>query len=264
MRKIDVTQYTVETDKLKDDYTFVMLSDLHSNEYGINLHKVNRIIKENAPDAVLVAGDMINDKYSDDPTQVASFLGTLAGHYPVFYGLGNHEYDMWKQGEEMEDKYLTYRSYLAEQGVVFLEDETVVLEKSESAISLSGLMIDMVFYNKIHRKTMGHSLVDKHLGTCNTEVFNLLIAHNPDYFHRYAEWGADLVLSGHVHGGIVRLPLLGGVASTNLKLFPKYDSGLFSHKESKMILGRGLGAHTIKLRICNHPEVVIVKVLAKR
>ena len=96
------------------------------------------------------------------------------------------------------------------------------------------------------------------LGKPSAGEYNILIAHNPDYFPAYAEWGADLVLSGHVHGGIMRLPLLGGVLSPALRLFPKYDGGLFQEGGSTMILGRGLGSHTIPIRIFNPGELIVV------
>ena len=87
-------------------------------------------------------------------------------------------------------------------------------------------------------------------------MYTVLLAHNPDYFERYREWGADLVLSGHVHGGVMRLPFFGGVIGTNFRLFPKYDGGLFREDGATMIVSRGLGAHTIPLRIWNPAELV--------
>ena len=97
------------------------------------------------------------------------------------------------------------------------------------------------------------------LGAPETDTYTILIAHNPDYFPEYAAWGADLVLSGHVHGGIARLPLLGGVLSPAYRLFPKYDGGMFRENNSIMILGRGLGTHTIPVRFLNPGELVVVE-----
>lgn len=86
-----------------------------------------------------------------------------------------------------------------------------------------------------------------------------MIAHNPEYFPAYAEWGADLVLSGHVHGGLMRLPFLGGVIAPSMKLFPKYDGGVFEEHGSTMILSRGLGTHTLPIRIFNPGELVVIR-----
>ena len=92
---------------------------------------------------------------------------------------------------------------------------------------------------------------------------NILIAHNPDYFEEYAKWGADLVLSGHVHGGIMRLPFLGGVIAPSYKLFPKYDGGVFHIGKSTMLLGRGMGSHTIPFRFFNPGELYEVTLRPK-
>jgi hypothetical protein len=104
---------------------------------------------------------------------------------------------------------------------------------------------------------MGFDYLYGKLGKC-PEEFSILIAHNPDYFDDYARWGADLTLSGHIHGGLVRLPFLGGVLSPKLKLFPKYDYGYFETGGKRMIITGGLGAHNPKIRINNPPELVIV------
>ncbi len=98
----------------------------------------------------------------------------------------------------------------------------------------------------------------KILGEPRTDACQILIAHNPLYFEEYAAWGADVVVSGHVHGGIMRLPVLGGVLSPNLSLFPKYDGGRFELGRAVMILSRGIGTHTIPLRIFNPAELVVL------
>lgn len=264
--KIDFTKYTIETDKFPKDFTgfnFIVMSDLHSNSYGINLHEVNSMIKKASPDAILMAGDMINGTFKDDPTDVINYISTLAGHYPVFYALGNHEYRMKLYDDQYGDKYYTIRDYLGEKGVVFLEDETITLEKDNAHLALSGLEIDAAFYSKFHKTAMGSGLVSMHLGEADKDVYNLMLAHNPEYFNRYAEWGADLVISGHLHGGMVRIPGLGGMMSPKFKLMPEYDYGMFEYGDSMMLVSRGLGAHTIKVRINNNPELVNLKILAK-
>ena len=101
------------------------------------------------------------------------------------------------------------------------------------------------------------------LGNPDRDRYSILLAHNPEHFQAYVSWGADLILSGHVHGGIIRLPFLGGVVSPAMKLFPKYDGGLFSQGNSHMVLSRGLGTHTIPVRINNKAELVVVELTNK-
>ena len=97
------------------------------------------------------------------------------------------------------------------------------------------------------------------LGECGSG-YNIVIAHNPDYFDDYVEYNADLVLSGHIHGGIIAIPGIGGVISPQLRLFPKYDSGMFTRGNTTMIVSRGIGWHSIPIRIFNKAEIVSVTI----
>ena len=266
MKNIDFTEYTIETDKLPQEFAgfkFIAMSDLHSNSYGIDLHYVNHLIRKEKPDAVLIAGDMFNGCVRDDPTDVINYLSVLAGHFPVFYALGNHEYRMKLYEDKYGSRFYDIRDYLSDAGVVFLEDETIILDKDDARLALSGVEIDAAFYSKLHNTAMGSGLMDKHLGEADRSMYNVLLAHNPEYFYNYANWGADLTISGHYHGGIIRVPGMGGMISPRFALMPKYDCGMYEHKESLMLVGRGLGAHTPRLRINNNPELIELKILAK-
>lgn len=264
MKDIELTDYTIESQKISmncDGYKLAVMSDLHSNSYGIDLHRLNRMIKKANPDAVLVAGDMINDTLHDNPCQAVNYLAALSGHFPVFYALGNHEYRLKTETDIFGDRYYTIREHLTNKGVVFLEDETVYLDKDDSSIALSGVEIDSAFYDCFRTPGMGKSLMRRHLGQADRNKLNILIAHNPDYFDRYAEWGADIVISGHIHGGIIRIPGVGGLVSPRFTLFPKYDSGMYFHNDSMMLVSRGLGSHTINVRINNAPELAVLNIL---
>ena len=127
-----------------------------------------------------------------------------------------------------------------------------------SQINILGLHLTDGYYKRFIKKPLDRSYLNQLLGEANEDEYNILIAHNPDYFDVYSDWGADLVLSGHNHGGLVRLPFVGGVISPRLRLFPKYDYGMFSDKHSTLILSNGLGAHSLKIRINNIPELVII------
>ena len=98
------------------------------------------------------------------------------------------------------------------------------------------------------------------VGENDKKLMNLMIAHNPIYFPSYKQWGADLVLSGHIHGGIIRIPGIGGLLSPDCTFFPKYDGGMFSEDGATMIVSRGLGTHTIPIRIFNPGELVCVDI----
>lgn len=265
MKKFDVTEYVVRTDKISkssEGLKFIMISDLHSNEYGIDLHKVNKIIRKTKPDAILLAGDIISRKLNTNVPQMVNFLCTLSRHYPIYYALGNHEYKLKRFKDEYGDFYDDYKEILEESGIIFLEDESAIFDKDDYSVVISGVQIDLAYYRH-DAPIMGSGLMDKHMGCPDESKYQILLAHNPDYFRQYEQWGADLVLSGHVHGGTVRLPGIGGVIGTNMKFFPKYAQGIHRIRKSKMIVSRGLGTHTIKIRINNRPELVIINIYGK-
>ena len=97
-------------------------------------------------------------------------------------------------------------------------------------------------------------------GIPDPEVFHILLAHNPVYFDTYAAWGADLTLSGHLHGGIIRIPGIGGLITPQAQLFPKYDRGLISVNGKYMVVSAGLGEHTVPIRIFNPPQLILITV----
>ena len=265
MKKFEISEYTITTDKFKKDfqgYKFAVISDLHSNVYKVNLDAVYEAIASAGVDAVLLCGDIFNGKPADDITEAMDFVKKLADKFAVFMALGNHEYRLAMNPDIYGDKIWQIIDALQECGVAILSDETVILEKGNEQLALSGLEIDGIFYKR-RPPVMGEGLVKMHLGDAKEDVFQLLMAHHPRYFKNYANWGADLVLSGHVHGGTVRLFGKKGVIGTDFRLFPKYCGGMYEEFGSKMIVSRGLGTHTIKVRIGNRPELIMVKILAK-
>jgi len=234
MKRFDMTEYTVTSSKFPEGFrgfTFAMLSDLHSNVYHIDLKCLEERIQEANPDAILIVGDMINSARRDNPLEVTHFLKSLASQFPTFYALGNHEYRLIRRAQAYGHRFETFRQYLEEAGVCFLQDETVYLEKDEVQLALSGVAIDEIFYCT-NPPEMGPGLLDKHLGNCDTGRFHLLLAHHPNYFYRYAQWGADLTLSGHLHGGIIRTKKR-GVLSTSGGLFPYFDEGMYQSHPAK-------------------------------
>lgn len=264
MKKFEINEYIVKTDKFQkgfSGYNFVVISDLHSNAYKVDLEKVTEAIEGLQPDAVLLCGDMFTGKVNDDITEVMDFIKKLAESFPVFFALGNHEYRMAMNPEVYGDRIWQIIEPLEEAGVAILSDETVVLEKDNESICLSGIEIDSVFYRR-RPPVMGSGLVKMHLGDADRTKFQVLMAHHPKYFENYGKWGADLVLSGHVHGGTVRLFGKKGLIGTDFRLFPKYCGGLYHEGASDMIVSRGLGTHTVKVRLWNKPELLNVKILA--
>ena len=250
-------EYRIGSDKIRKKVKILLLSDLHNKSYGRNNEKLLTEIRKINPDLIVVAGDMVtaNEKKTcfEVPT---ALMKRLAEQYPVYYGMGNHEYRMKVYRKAYGNMFDEYKSRLKEYGIRFLENERVYLP--EYNMEICGLEIERRYYKRLRREPMETGYMESLLGKAEKERFELLIGHNPDYFKQYAGWGADLTVSGHVHGGVMRLPLLGGVISPALRLFPKYDGGMFEEYGKRMVLSRGLGMHTIPIRIFNPGELAVI------
>ncbi len=259
-----IRNYEIATDKINGDYKFVLLSDLHGYVFGNDNEKLISAIDSINPDAILLGGDMFTARQKNGKIQYESgfnLIADLAGKYKVYYGNGNHERKLKTFTEEYGNFYDRYRNRLSKLGVVFLENNSVEIEGKN--IRISGLDLNLEYFRKIIKKKMESGTIDRLLGSLkgsDKKKFQVLIAHNPQYFKEYANWGADLSVSGHVHGGIIRLPILGGVISPSIALFPKYDGGKFEEGDKTMILSRGLGTHTIHVRFLNPGEVCVINI----
>ncbi|MCM1266289.1 MAG: metallophosphoesterase [Bacteroidales bacterium] len=248
--------YEIRSEKVLKPCRLVLLADLHNKSFGRENERLLSAIEEIAPDAVLAAGDMLTAKRGADFGNALALMERLAARFPVYYGMGNHEYRLGLYPEKYPGMYESYMEGLKKAGIEPLINESAYLPAWN--ITVCGAQIDRDYYRHFRRAPMEPAYLTKILGTPERETFQLLIAHNPVYFDAYAEWGADLVVAGHVHGGIMRLPILGGVLSPSLTLFPKYDGGIFREHGSTMILSRGLSSHTIPIRIFNPGELIVI------
>ena len=252
-----MVKYKVKNRKVKKPYKFVMLSDLHNKQFGADNEKLYQAICDINPDGVLIAGDMITAKVGQNMQPSLTFVKRLAAKYPVYYGQGNHEYRMELYPETYGGMLAEFEQGLKECNLEVMKNCHNVLE--QYGIAIYGLSIERKFYKRFRTLPMEDNYIEGLVGKPEQGKYNILLAHNPDYYDYYDNWGADLVLSGHVHGGLMRLPLLGGVVSPAIRLFPKYDGGLFEGKNGRMILGRGLGTHTLPIRIFNPGELIVVE-----
>ena len=253
-----VVKYRMTSPKLLKRCRIVMLSDLHNKEYGTHNGRLVEAVHAQEPDLIIVAGDMVtSDGKRTQFKEPLELLRQLALRYPVYYGTGNHEYRIKPSRAVYAEKYKRYAEALRKYGGRLLENGRVYLP--EYNMEICGLELGRAYYKRLRRRHMDGQCISRLLGKSRTDCLEALIGHNPDYFEQYAAWGAELVFAGHVHGGVVRVPALGGVISPAARLFPKYDGGSFEEYGSRMILGRGLGMHTIPVRAFNPGELVVVE-----
>lgn len=251
------TRYEISLNKKVDkDINVVMLSDLHDTDTGENNTKLLGEIDDINPDFILIAGDMITSYKQPvyNSKRTMDFLERLSKKYDIYYSLGNHEDRYLEDADKFPGKYEELSTFCKEHNIRLLNNESVYLE--EYNCQVYGLTIPIKCYKRVATTRLPEGFINNALGNNDDDKINILLAHNPDKFDDYVKWNADLVCSGHVHGGIVSIPFLGGVISPQLKLFPKYDAGVFKENNTTMILGRGLGWHTIPLRIFNKAELV--------
>ena len=252
-----IVKYQLCSNKVKEEHRYVVLSDLHNKSYGEKNEKLLKSIDKLAPEAVLIAGDILTAKPGKSYEVAYELMKNLAAKDPVYYGMGNHETRLFLYPEVYGDMGKRYEEDLNRISVKFMKNES---RECKDHIRITGLDMKRDYYKRFKKYPMNSEYLTETLGAARTEMFEVLLAHNPDYFEEYAQWGADLVLSGHVHGGMMRLPILGGVVSPAFRLFPKYDGGLFKCGKSAMILSRGLGMHTIPIRIFNPGELILLKI----
>lgn len=253
--------YRITSEKVEQPFHFVFLSDLHNKSYGKQNEKLLAAVDAIAPDAVLIGGDILTAKPGAKLDVAIHFVGSLAEKYTIYYANGNHEQRLKLYPEKYGNMAEEYEKALTKVGVGRLVNEG----RSDEAhhVRITGCEINRKYYRRFRKNVMDPEKLKRILPSPVTGEFQILLAHNPDYFDAYAAWGADLVLAGHVHGGVARIPGLGGVISPGCRLFPKYDGGLFRLGSSTMIISRGLGAHTIPLRFLNPAELVEITIAPK-
>lgn len=249
-------EYVIESDKLNKEMCIVMLADLHNRSFGKDNERLLSALDDIRPDYICCAGDMILAKPGRSYETAANFMQDIA-KYPVYYGIGNHEYRSKIYPEQYGTMYEDYIKHLTDNNINVIENGFLEIEGTN--ISLHGIMIDRSYYKRFKKYKMSADYVSEMCGPFLEEKYNILIGHNPEYFEAYAGAGADLVFAGHVHGGIMRLPLLGGVISPKLTLFPKYSGGRYELGNSTMVLSCGLGCHTLPLRIFNPGEISVIR-----
>ncbi|HIT89950.1 MAG TPA: metallophosphoesterase, partial [Candidatus Merdenecus merdavium] len=216
-----------------------------------DIHKIH-------PDIILSAGDLLIGKVDAKTNVPVHLLKELSRWYPIYCGNGNHESRLAHHPEVYGKTYEEYEKALLSFGVSILRNESKTMEIKGNRIRLTGLELPEKYYEKFNHYTLEKSWLDQNLGQSKKGILQILLAHHPAYFHTYAQWGADISVSGHLHGGILRLPLIGGVITPQAKLFPKYDRGHYQIQDKHLIVSPGLGGHTIDIRLNNPPLLMVI------
>lgn len=240
--------YTVVSPKLTAEVRLAVVTDFHSSD---NADDVVAMVTSCAPDAVLMVGDMFDDDIANRPTErTLSLMRQLSAQYPCYYVSGNHE--AWTG--EMDALY----QQTEEAGVTVLRMSSGVLTVRGQRIALCGIPdpYEMVFSGAPDTEEQ----LRQALEDVDSADFTVLLAHRPELLTKYAQFPLDLVVSGHAHGGQVRIPgVLNGLYAPNQGWFPKLAGGAYTQDGTTLIVSRGLAVRTRLPRIFNRPEVVLVR-----
>lgn len=261
-----ITHYKIVSEKLNtltEEKKIVFLTDLHNNSYGKNNEKLLNAVKCQNPDLILIGGDMLIGKPEADVKVAENFVCQLAEICSVYYANGNHEQRMKIYPEKFGKKYQEYKTSIEQSGVQFLENEHVDFMFDTCPVQIHGLEIPRGAYKKFRKTVVLLEQIEECLGKADVSKYQILLAHNPIFADTYLEWGADLVLSGHLHGGVVRVPGVGGLITPQFRLFPKYSGELTVKDGKSVVVSKGLGTHTIKVRFLNPAEMIVLHLNGK-
>ncbi len=240
--------YTIQSNKVNDTITLMLITDLHSHTFGKQQSRLAGKIKKARPQVILLGGDIADDVMPLKGTE--DFLAAISGLAPTYYVTGNHE---WWSGETDHIKE-TIQSY----GVTVLENEFETINIGGSNLTIAGAEDPFSIQNDVQWASVLQQAFEPL--QFDTKNIRLLLSHRPEAVAVYETLSVDMVLSGHAHGGQFRIPgILNGFIAPNQGFFPKYAGGVYTHAEQVHIVSRGL-ANSIKLpRIFNPGEVVVVK-----
>ena len=250
-----VRELTLQTDRPVEPTRFLFISDLHGRTFGKENRALFKALDGLKWDACLLAGDIMTADRHVDFKESIRFLNYIKSRGPMFYSLGNHESRSGVYLRTYGDLYDRYCRALSENGLSMMDNESLDFK----GFRITGLTLPEDYYNKRKRPILPAAKIRKLVGKPEEGKFNILLAHNPEYFEAYAEYGPELVLSGHFHGGIVRL-FGHGLISPRFTLFPKYTAGWYKKGSTSMLVNRGLGGHHIPWRLFNPGEIIVLNI----
>ena len=257
-RTLTTAVYNIKSPKpINKNRTLVFLTDLHDKTFGEDNFKLLNIIDMIKPDAVLVGGDMMICKRRVDIYKTLDLCERLTDKYPLYYANGNHELRMAAYPDRYDNSYLLFKRALFDMGAFYLSDSSAYLDDD---IAISGLDIGREYYTNVICKKMQASYIENKLGAADRSRLQILLSHSPLFFDAYLSWGADITLSGHFHGGTIRLGDSIGLMTPQFQFFSDKVVGLKRKDNSYLIISSGLGTHSVNIRFNNKPQVVVVHI----
>ena len=244
---LEISRYEVNSKKLPesfDGFKIVQLSDLHGAEFGEDGMGLVEKVKELEPDIIALTGDFVTDE--GDLAAVKKLAGRLTELCPVYFVSGNHEF-----GSGLAVK---VRNILERAGVKYLSNEYLTINRGEDEILLGGVEDPLAYADMLSPDELAQKMND-----AAPDAFKILLGHRNYWMTEYPELPVDLIFCGHAHGGLIRIPGVGGLIGTDRRLFPDFDAGEYNNGRYTLIVSRGLGNSVSIPRVFNRPEIVCVE-----
>lgn len=244
---LEISRYEVASQKLPesfDGFKIVQLSDLHGAEFGEDGMGLVEKVKELEPDIIALTGDFVTDE--GDLAAVEKLAARLTELCPVYFISGNHEF-----GSGLAVK---VRNILERAGVKYLSNEYLTISRGEDGILLGGVEDPLAYADMLSPDELAQKMND-----AAPDAFKILLGHRNYWMTEYPELPVDLIFCGHAHGGLIRIPGVGGLIGTDRRLFPDFDAGQFNNGRYTLIVSRGLGNSVSIPRVFNRPEIVCVE-----
>ena len=254
---LKTTYYEITSEKLEPEFNnfkIAQITDFHNTKIKKLTNKLIEEIIEEKPNIIVITGDLID---SEDTKESQDLITKIKNIAPIYYVTGNHE-------AEIQNIYNEFEQKLKENGVNVLRNEVANIEHLDSKITIIGIdspefmasssilnECEIIFKRKLEELTE------------NLNTFTILLSHRPDFFEEYINRNIDLTLSGHTHGGQVRVPIIGALYAPNQGLFPELDKGIYEKNKKYMIISGGIGTTGLPLRTFNKPELVVVELKTK-
>lgn len=244
---LEISRYEVASQKLPesfDGFKIVQLSDLHGAEFGEDGMELVDKVGSLEPDMIALTGDFVTDE--GDLAAVEKLAARLVKLCPVYFISGNHEF-----GSGLAVK---VRNILERAGVKYLSNEYLTISRGEDGILLGGVEDPLAYADMLSPDELAQKMND-----AAPDAFKILLGHRNYWMTEYPELPVDLIFCGHAHGGLIRIPGVGGLIGTDRRLFPDFDAGQFNNGRYTLIVSRGLGNSVPIPRVFNRPEIVCVE-----
>lgn len=252
-RSFELSFYNCVSENIENPVRLVHLSDLHEWEFGSGNKELVESIVALDPDLILITGDMVNGT-DNDITSVLELCRTLVEVAPVYYQYGNHESMLMRQKDE--SKRVPVDVLLKAEGIHFFYNDYVTLEVKGNHLAIAGISVNPENYEKWAEDMMEEFQ--------KISAYKILLTHYPALFYELLyDADIDLALSGHYHGGLIRLPDGRGLYHPDDGFFPRYSGGSYELGKGRLIVSRGLGNHGVIPRINNKPELVVIDLVPR-